>query len=427
MFWYGVVNMNKKILAIPLILFLTLATLIFLTFTKKSNSVITTQYTDMNGDKISEKIVVSYKITNKSLDTKLTILEKKQLLWNSVHEEIIESSGEPVPSYQGDATVKLIGFIKTNKGSLVVVQTSRKGSGGFTGYKVYGFKNGKYGVINESLQLNHGNISIENNRIKEITDFPILDDPNCCASYKKYRTISFSDNLNPIVGEFTKPVDSKAQDIFLSLKDQYPYLYSLDNNGQVFNPTTLYQIYEMDKKKTYLALAEYKLPSWSGMSVVVLQESPVGYKELLKIPYSNSRGRWQELEVQNNGRTLKVSGDVGKIGCNGANCRIKWFDYYDYNLEDESYTLANTNYPEAYKELLNEYEVIDETTCVNDSDGKVNDSLIPLLQTRTPADANFCDEQYGTRLIEYNDVANFANAYSVIENIISGKNESYFK
>ena len=262
-------------------------------------------------------------------------------MWKRVYKQVIERSGEPVPSFQDDHTIKLICFIKVNKGNLLVIQTSTKGSGGLTGYKVYGLKNNKYVVIMESLQLNHGIISIKNNKIQEITDIPIFDDPNCCATYKKYKEITFDDKLNPISNEVRKLVNTKAQNKFSKLKDKYPYLYHFNNNGQTVTPTTFYHVYNFNNKETYISYAEYKSPSWSGVSIVILQEYPYGFKELLAIPYTKNRGRWQKLSVQNMGMTIKLSGDLGKVDCNEINCKTSCFDYYDYNPESNTYELTN--------------------------------------------------------------------------------------
>lgn len=189
-----------------LIFFVFLNTLLFLSLyslNKPQRTPITVHYNDLNGDDFDEKITFSYETTESRLTTVLEIQEKNSLFWITAYTDVIEHIGPPVPSYQGALTGKIVGFIKVNGKNVLVVQTARKGSGGFVGYKVYALKNGKYSVIHGENQLNHGLIKIEKQKLIVQTDYPQPQDPNCCSSRLKIKEIIFDKELNP---QFTQTI-----------------------------------------------------------------------------------------------------------------------------------------------------------------------------------------------------------------------------
>ncbi len=409
---------------------LLILTLVVIAMTALSSSddrhTISVHFEDVDGNGKEEKITHYYKSSKTSLDTFLRIDDRNNIFGFNTYETILEKSEVPISIFQDNLNGKIIGFINIGINKGIVVQTSTKGSGGFTGYKVIALKDGKYQVIYDVLQLNHGKISANVNTIYEETDFPILDDPNCCSTYKKYREISFDSELNPTIIETLKPVDYDAHSAFSKLLDRYPYLYTFKNN-ETFVPQTYYKSYDMGNgKQTNLAFSEFKLPSWSGVSLVIVENTNEVTKEMLALPYSSKRGRWQEIFIENMGKTVKITGDIGKIGCNGYDCRIPWTDFYDFDEITGRYNLANNKHTDYYKELVKKYNEINESTCIKDSNGKVDRNLTNLFPLRTGQITNFCDDNYGSKSIEYVDVKAFIGSFNVLNKVMGGDNISLF-
>lgn len=171
--------------------------------------------------------------------------------------------------------------------------------------------------------------------------------------------------------------------------------------------------------------------SWINSAIGIYRKDDDKYSTIFKKSFDDNQGRWVNIEfgedyttrdpyfyLSSRGEGFSISGDLGYLGCYGA-CRMLWWDYYDWDSSKEMFVLSNNKHAENFKKLLENYEDLDKTKCLDEAN--VSESISTLYPLRKNKD-KICSDNSVVPYTTPEQAAMLLKGIKAIKMIIAGEN-----
>ncbi len=193
--------------------------------------------------------------------------------------------------------------------------------------------------------------------------------------------------------------------------------------GDNYEPTEQRIRIFKQKNETNISIISYvNGVSWNKSAMGIYRRVNNSFKLIFKKDFSENLGRYSDVNFSTdetgydiNG--LSISGDVGHLGCYG--CLIEWTDYYDWDLNKQTFVLSNNKHTIEFNKLLEKYQNEDATAC-NDSD--YSKASITELYNYRKGMEKFCGDNAIIPYISSDHATMFLKAKEAIKRIIKGEN-----
>jgi hypothetical protein len=216
-------------------------------------------------------------------------------------------------------------------------------------------------------------------------------------------------------------------------KSEFPDLFQfrLNKDSKPEQVKQYVRVFEKERQEYVSMKSVIDYGSWNDSAIGIYRKEEDKYMLVFKKAFDDHQGRWVNIEfgedttsrdsffyISSQGGGISISGDIGYLGCFGR-CRLLWWDYYNWDLKNKTFVLANNKYPENFKSLLDNYKEWDKTTCLDEAN--VSASISSLYRDRKNKE-KFCSDDVRVPYTDSGQAAMLLKGIKAIERILKGEN-----